>query len=627
MNHLHGKAATLFLVSLMSAASLGVGAGAASAADATPNALAAESAASPALSTALAAVSSAAKSPLSPLAADVRAQLGSNSKVIEADGGVPVEISVSPGRLQNAAQSLRKLGLVDLELVSDGPLPSIRTTATAQQLAAIAAVSGVRRVAPANWGQSTDVGAVDSQGDAVVKGPEARATTEAQPVSANGAGVYVGVISDSFNRKTVQVDDPDNPGKKKAVPGLEAAQGSGDLPATVNILNEGPANGTDEGQAMAQIIYDEAPGITQMAFSSTSNGGKAAAINRLRNAGVKVIADDIYSITDPVYQDGASAIAAKNAISAGVVYVASAGNRGGNSAFETAPAFVADPNKPEKDPAHPVNPELEDFGNGVTTKKIATVPDGGSAYYDLQWKEAWGAAQSDLGLRLVNAKGVPLATTSVSDDNNVTSGIPQEGAGYANNTGRPVDVYAQITHKRGTPVPALLRLRSNKDFVAGFGNAITVNAGVSSVSGVIAAAASDWSTPTVPESFSSRGPVTHYFDQDGAALANPEVINKPDVMAPDGVATTVSGFSAFYGTSAAAPATAGAIALALTAYPTATPEQIKTWITSGNATTPADAGYAASRVGSGLIQADLLVGLARAQAAADAEAALAAAEQ
>lgn len=620
MNRLHGKAATLFLVSLISAATLSVGSGTATAAAAEQG----SSSFAPddkTLSTPLAAIATANDAPQSSLASAVREQLDSASKVTDAAGQLPVEISVAKGALQQVAGELRKLGLSKLDLVDAGALSAIHTSISAQQLKTVGKLDGVRRVAPANAGKSTDAGAVTSQGDAVIKGPEARKTTKDKPTSADGAGVYVGVISDSINRKSVEVADPDNPGATKTVSGIEAAQASGDLPATVNVLNDGPANtvaepnnSSDEGQAMAQIIYDEAPGITQFAFASASEESKSVAINRLVNAGVKVIADDIYDITDPVYQDDPSAVAAENAVSHGISYVTSAGNRGGNSAFETQPAFVADKSKKEANPAKPVNPALEDFGNGVTNKKIATIANKGSVYYDLQWKEGWGTAKSDLGLRLVNSAGKLLTATSLSDDDDVASGIPQEGVSYKNTTGRAVDVYVQITHKRGTPAPSLLRLRSHKDFVAGFGNAITVNAGVSSAKGVIAAAASDWSTPTVPEECSSRGPVTHYFDQNGVALATPAVINKPDVMAPDGVATTVDGFDAFSGTSAAAPATAGAAALALTAYPAATPAQIKTWITSGNATTPAAQGYGANRVGSGLIQADLLVGLAKAQA-------------
>ena len=148
-----------------------------------------------------------------------------------------------------------------------------------------------------------------SQGDAAHHGPQARA------LGAPGAGVKVGVISDSIN--TVGA-------------GVAGSQASGDLPANVTVLLDDPPAGTiDEGRAMAEIIYDEAPGVTEMFFSTgtVSAPGKAASINNLVAAGVKVIADDIFYIDEPMFQDGVVAQAVDAAKAAGVNYFASAGNR------------------------------------------------------------------------------------------------------------------------------------------------------------------------------------------------------------------------------------------------------------------------------------------------------------
>ena len=95
-------------------------------------------------------------------------------------------------------------------------------------------------------GGGTDVGAVLSQGDAVHHGPQARA------LGATGAGVKVGVISDSINQVGTKV---------------AGSQASGDLPSSVTVLADDPGS-SDEGRAMAEIIYDGAPGITQMYFST-----------------------------------------------------------------------------------------------------------------------------------------------------------------------------------------------------------------------------------------------------------------------------------------------------------------------------------------------------------------------
>ena len=81
---------------------------------------------------------------------------------------------------------------------------------------------------------------------------------------------------------------------------------------------------------MAEIIYDTAPGVRQMYFATGTLGAatKASNINALVAQGVKVIADDIFYIDEPFFQDGVVSQAVDAAKAAGVTYLASAGNRG-----------------------------------------------------------------------------------------------------------------------------------------------------------------------------------------------------------------------------------------------------------------------------------------------------------
>jgi hypothetical protein len=78
-----------------------------------------------------------------------------------------------------------------------------------------------------------------------------------------------------------------------------------------------------------------------MAFASgTAAGaaGKAAAIDALVADGAKIIADDIFYLSEPFFQDGQVAQAVDRARAAGVLYLASAGNRARQSrASDNAP--------------------------------------------------------------------------------------------------------------------------------------------------------------------------------------------------------------------------------------------------------------------------------------------------
>jgi hypothetical protein len=419
--------------------------------------------------------------------------------------------------------------------VLEGSLP-VGKVLEAASLPAVKAIVPVTRYEPDVVAPETPAaGAYNSEGDAVHRGPQART------LGATGGGVRVGVISDSMN----QVGS-----------GVAGSQASGDLPANVKVLSDHSGQ-SDEGRAMAEIIYDTAPGVAGFYFASgTASGavGKANAINSLVNSGVHIIADDIYYLDQPFFQDGPVAQAVDNAYAAGVAYFASAGNRARQSYEST---FRPVSNWHDFDP-----------GTGTDTlQTLATIPSGGYVYLVLQWDEAWGAAVTDYDIYLYNtANGLTLTSAT---SNNPSSGLPMETLYWYNNTYSSVTVGLGILRYSGSHNRFLKYIYRGFTTQPEWGTSSdAINPDAASARGSVAVAAIYWndSGANDPESYSSRGPKTRLFDKYGVRLASPEVRQKPQVAGADGVYTSVPNFQPFYGTSAATPSVAGVAALVKSTY-------------------------------------------------------------
>ena len=151
---------------------------------------------------------------------------------------------------------------------------------------------------------------------------------------------------------------------------------------------------------MAEILYDEAPGVSRIRFATADGGpaAKANAIDALVADGARVIADDTSYVTEPFFQDDVIAQAVDRAKAAGVAYFIAAGNdaqHGWGAAFSP----VADPS-----PAH--SPGTEDFDPGPvvdTTQTIGTFSADESVDLVLQWAEPWGGG--DIRLRARRVRG------------------------------------------------------------------------------------------------------------------------------------------------------------------------------------------------------------------------------
>jgi len=180
----------------------------------------------------------------------------------------------------------------------------------------VSAIPAVARLTSLRFARSalavTSAGAVTTQGDVAMRSDIARAN-----LGVNGAGITVGVLSDSFN----------------CLGGAPSDVTNGDL-SPVTVIQEisscsGPSAGTDEGRAMLQIVHDVAPGAN-LVFASALNGiaSFASNIQSVAAAGAKVIADDVLYLAEPMFQDGIVAQAANQVVGGGVAFFSAAGNQG-----------------------------------------------------------------------------------------------------------------------------------------------------------------------------------------------------------------------------------------------------------------------------------------------------------
>ncbi len=136
-------------------------------------------------------------------------------------------------------------------------------------------------------------------------------------LAVTGAGIKVGVLSDSF-------DD---------LGAAAADEADGALPSSgVTVLSDLSFGGTDEGRAMLQVVHDVAPDASlYFATAFVSEAQFAANILALAAAGCKVICDDVSYDDEPFFQNGVVAQAIETVEQEGVVYLTAAGNNASNA--------------------------------------------------------------------------------------------------------------------------------------------------------------------------------------------------------------------------------------------------------------------------------------------------------
>lgn len=465
----------------------------------------------------------------------------------------------------------------------------------------------------------TNTGSVTSQGDAAQRSDVARTSH-----NVSGAGVKVGVLSDSFDHQE----------------GAATDVASGDLPNGVDVRDDsatcvdidGPTPCTDEGRAMLQIVHDVAPGAA-LTFHTAFNGfaGFANGIVDLANAGARVITDDVIYLGEPMFMDGVIAKAVDQVKGMGVAYFSAAGNQARDS-YEHAFVNSGEQLYIDIGIGPPVAAGfMHDFDPSPVkdTMQAHTIPAGQCAIFSVQWDSPFGSAalgtgtQNDLDVWLVDESESSIVAYDAHE--NIPTGEPVEIMQFCNDglfapTTPPV--FKLIIALWDGTAPGLMKTvlfgsasidehATNSGTSYGHANA----AGAEAVGAAYYQATPEFGTaPPQLESFSSAGGTPILFAANGTRLAAPELRLKPEIVAPDGVNTTFfyptsdrngDGIPDFSGTSAAAPHAAGVAALMLEKDAAATPDSVYAALES-TAIDMMAAGFDYDS-GHGLIQADQAV--------------------
>jgi hypothetical protein len=502
----------------------------------------------------------------------------------------------------------------------------------------VAQIARAARLVPLRFARASmphsRAGPVATQGDFA----QGSAAIRASFPNLTGAGITVGVLSDSFNCYATYATDgvPAAGYSGYAFNGFTATyaddQNSGALPAGVTVLEEAsclsygapelPPFG-DEGRAILQIVHAIAP-AAGLAFYTAENSEAdfATGIGKLAAAGAHIIDDDVGYFDEPFFQDGIVAQAIDQVAATGVAYFSSAGNDGRFSYENTAPAFPVTAGSGPNAGEQLLN--FDPSGASTATMLPITIPalyPGEFVALVVQWDQPYvtgaansGGATSAIDVCILGSVGSDQINFQAAGGSSACSGPnatgvdpvqilvvgnPANASGYSG----AVNLNVQIG-LAGGPMPGRIKFALEGD-----GAAVSINSfdtrsatlqGHPGAAGATAVGAAFYLdtprcgiTPATLESYSSAGGDPILFSSAGLRLATPSVRQKPEFVGPDGVNDTFLGFAEhvtstiagcvdnaalpdFFGTSAAAPHVAAAAALMMQANPAWSTAQIVT---------------------------------------------------
>jgi YVTN family beta-propeller protein len=301
-------------------------------------------------------------------------------------------------------------------------------------------------------------------------------------------------------------------------------------------------NGVDHGTAVAELVVDMAPGVQLFLADPESPLDYRDAIRWMTSAGVRIInssASSGYLFDGP--GDGTAGRSDSSyeeidlAVALGALWVNSAGNEGDAG-------WIGDWADADADDTLDWAPG--DEGNTIHLEA------GQQIRVALRWPDEWGASANDYDIALFDGD----TALAVGSDFQTGGGDPYEVFDFA--AGDAGDYDLVIRRYDAEPAVGLqVLIYSSGPLTLQYSVAATTlpSPADSANPGMVSVGAVDVDDPDEIETYSSRGPTV-----DGRI--------KPDLVAPDCIATIT--FGEFCGTSSSAPIVAGGAALALQADPT-----------------------------------------------------------
>jgi hypothetical protein len=501
---------------------------------------------------------------------------------------------------------------------------SVRLPITAA--AAAANLPGVRSITLARR-PVRRVGVVTAESSVVEHAAEVNTPGIMTPQGIIGRGISIGIVSDSFDGAT-------------NVPRASVGVASGDLPGPGNpdgytqpvviLKDDNGTDATDEGRGMAEIVHDIAP-AAKISFSAcgATQASMAASIRNLRTSSATlcdIIVDDIGFADEPFFSDGILSQAVDDVATSDslpgkkVAFFSAAGNTDNHGYDAAANLISVTTGQPAAGNVKlnqvPSNLDAGGFQNlnatGAANIVMTVTTDADPGELVFQWDDPFntGGITTDYNLLVFNSAGNYLSSIS-GKDNNFATGEPVEIVDLSANT--TYQIVISLSSISSSPQARHLRMISfgqgaitgpylNNNVISLFGHPAAANANAvaayvyDNTPNVISNYNPNQTNPPpgpyapVAESFNALGGnLPFYFDSQGRRLASPEIRQKPEFAAADGVDTSFfppddgadsdnDGFPNFFGTSAAAPNAAAFAALLMEAAggpQSLTPQQVR----------------------------------------------------